>query len=374
MHIPVMSPYDLCSKACGFCCLLFHRAVQGNRNGELPNISSIRVWSVPSIAVTMSLDDVELTTDDELVTIEKGTDDMDIYLREGIQQSRRAEVVHELVNHFKETIGFDEKLTALIFLVLSVPIHSIPGILDKHNIPLPTGSNDAGSSNETENLEDDKTLTEEGGTHSDSLLGSHNSRGGDTSRWEDSSTSSGTLSTPSTESGAGSDTERRGGSTLEPRATTHHTTHPTPLQESIPSHQPRSESIIQRASDFRLCNAEAAAPVQHRSDSGATPSRSALPIGSSATGINADQSELSSPSRALLGTAKSYPSSFGVGDGTGGGYSSVLPSRESSSATTNCGRVDDTSEIRAREIGFLGELFVRTYSQPLLEIINLVHT
>ncbi|GAB1311860.1 hypothetical protein MFIFM68171_02070 [Madurella fahalii] len=331
------------------------RVVEDDFNGEIPNVSSIRVWSVPSITVTMSLDDVEVTIDDELVTIKESTDDIDIYLRESIHQSRQTEVTYELVKHFKETIGFDEKLTALINLLMGAPIQSLPGILDKHDIPLPEGSDDdvdAGSSEETHDPEDNKTLVEEGNIHSDGPDGSHDSRDDDISSRED-SPSAGTLFTP-TESGTGTDAERRSRSSRTPRATRRN--HPTPLRELIPSHQLRSESIIQTASNFRLSNAEAVAPIQQHSESRAIPLRFSLPIKTRTTGINTDESEYSSPP-GMPATGRPYHRSLGVGEGAGGGYSSLTSRRESSGATRG-GRADDTSEIRAREIGFLGELFV----------------
>ncbi|KAK3385925.1 hypothetical protein B0H63DRAFT_560413 [Podospora didyma] len=331
------------------------RVVEGNFSGKIPNVSSIRVWSVPSITVTMSLDDVEITIDDELVTIEEGTDAIDIYLREGIHQSRQMEVAYELAKHFKETIGFDEKFTALINLLMGAPIHSLPGILDKHDVPLPGGSHDdgvdAGSSEETHDLEDNETLVEEGSIHSDGPDGSHDSGGEDVPSKED-SPSAGTPFAPM-ESGAGTDAERPSRSYRTHGAARRN--HPTPLRELIPSHQSRSESIIQRARNFRLSNAEAAASIQHHS-SRATPLRFSLPTRTRTTGINADESEYSSPP-GMPATGISHHRSLGVGRGAGGGYSSFI-SRGESSGATHGGRADDTSDIRARGIGFLGELFV----------------
>lgn len=253
----------------------------------------------------MSLDDVEVTIDDELVTIEENTDNIDIYLREGIHESRRTEVAYELVKHFGETIGFDEKFTALINLLMVAPINNLPGILDKHNIPLPEGphaNSDVGSREETPDSENDKALTEECIVHSDGSNGSDDSRVDNLSSKEDSSGSV-TEFTP-TESVKGNDAERR----RRPPSTapTARRNHAASLREMIPSHKIRSESIIRRANNFRPSDAEAASPIQHHSESRAAPVPSPQPTRTRTTGNSAD----------------------------------------------------GTSDIRACEIGYLGELFV----------------
>lgn len=343
--------------------LLFRRAVEGNSNGEIPNISSIRVWSVPSITVTMSLDGVEVTIDDELVTIEETTGDIDIYVREGIYQSRQAEVTYELVKYFKQTIRFDEKVTPLINLLMGASIESLPGILDKHNISRPEGSHDdiyEDSSEQTSDPEDDNSLAEEGTIQSDGHDGVRGSRGENVSGRED-SPSDGTVFTP-VESGTGTDAEPSSRS-YPPCAARRN--HPIPLRDLIPSHQLRSEGIIQRASNFRLSNAEAAAPIQHHSESRAAAPRFSLPIRTRPTGSNDDENEhSSSPGRSTTGG--SYSRSLGVGYGARGGYPSSA-SRLVSSGATQGGMADATSEIRARGIGYLGELFV---NNPSLDIIH----
>lgn len=342
-------------KGLRFLYLLSRRVVEGKSNGEIPNISSIRVWSVPSITVTMLLDDVEETMDDELVTIEDSTDNIDIYLQEGTHQSRQNEVTYKLVEYFKETIGFHEGSTSLIILLMGAPIHRLPAILDAHNIPLPPGSHDdgaVGSGEDTSDPEDSTALAEKSDIHSDGPDGSDDSSVGYYSSRED-SPSAESLIIP-TESGTGTDPERRSRSSGTRRDARHD--HPAPLRELIPSHQLRSEGIIQRASDFRLSNAEAAASVQHHSESRAAPVRFPLPIRTRTTGINADENGYSSPP-GMPATGGSYHRSLGVGEGAGGGYSSFT-SRGRLSGTTRAGRADDASEIRAREIGYLGELFV----------------
>lgn len=253
----------------------------------------------------MSLDDVEVTIDDELITIEENTDNIDIYLREGIHESRRTEVAYELVEHFGKTIGFDEKFTALINLLMVAPINSLPGILDKHNIPLPEGSHansDVGSREETPDSEDDKALAEEDNINSDGSDDGHDSRVDESSGREDSSRAA--IEVTPTESGTGTDAKQpRLSSSIARAARRDHT---APLRELIPSHQIRSESIIRRANNFRPSDAEAASPIQHHSESRAAPLPSPLPTSTTITGNSADS----------------------------------------------------TSEIRAREIGYLGELFV----------------
>lgn len=365
MHIPVITPL-LSFKVLRLLYLLSCRVVEGKVNGEIPNISSIRVWSVPSITVTMSLGDVKVTIDDELVTIDDSTDDINIYLREGIHQSRQIEVTYELVKYFKERIGFEETSTALINLLMGAPINSLPGILDKHNIPLSEGSHDdagVGSREETPDPEDYTILDGEGNIHSDDSDDSHDSRGDDISGREE-SPSDGTHFTP-TESGTGTDSERRRRSSCTTRAARRD--HPTPLRDLIPSHQSRSESIIRRASNFRLSDAEAAAPIPYHSESRAAPLRFSLPIRTRTTENHADGNEYPSPPR-VPATGRSYHRSSGAGDV--GAYSSLTSRRESSGATPG-GRASDTSEIRARGIGYLGELFVNDPAPGTSSILGL---
>lgn len=348
MTNPLLSFKDL-----WFFYLLFCRVFEDNLHGEIPSISSIRVWSVPSITVTMSLDDAKVIIDDELVTIEESTEDVDVYLREGIDQSRQTEVTYELVKYFKETIGFDEKLTPLINLLMGAPIHNLPGILDKHNIPLPEGSHDeaeVGSSDETSDPGDMEALDEESNIHSDGTDGSRDSDG------------DGTVFT-ATESGTATDAEPSSRSSCTDRAARH--THPTPLRDLIPSHQLRSDSIIQRASNFRLSNADAAAPIQDHSESTAAPVRFTLPIRARPTGSDGEENDYSS-APVISAAEGCYHRSSRGGYGAGGGNSS-LTSRRVSSSATHGGRADDPSEIRTRGIGYLGELFV---NDPILEIVG----
>lgn len=235
----------------------------------------------------MSLDNVEVTIDDELVTIEQSTDNIDIYLREGINESRRTEVAYELVEHFGKTTGFDEKFTALINLLMVAPINSLPRILDKHNIPLPEGSHansDVGSREETPDSEDDKALAEEDNIHSDGSVDGHDSRVDESSGSEDSNSAA--IEVTPTESGTGTDAEQRRLSSSIARAARRN--HTAPLRELIPSHQIRSESIIRRASNFRLSDAEAAPPIQRHSESRAAPVPSPQPTRTRITGNSAD--------------------------------------------------------------------------------------
>jgi hypothetical protein len=304
------------------------------------NVLAIRVWSVPSITVTLSLHDVEVTIDDELVTVEESTDNTDIYLREGIRQkSRQAEAMHELVEYFKETMEFDEKFESLVNLLMIAPFDSLPGILDKHDIPLPEGfhdDSDAGSSEKTDNLGDSETLAEEDETDSEGPAASRDSSGDDVSVRESSPRTSVSAR------GTNREAKRRDRSSgTHPAA---RGDDPIPLRELIPSHQSRSKSIIQSASEFRLSDAEAAVPIQPQAESRATPLRFSLPIRTRTAGIDANESESSSAfgmSATRVFPRLSYPTS-----------------RRESSGQTHSLRVEDTHEIRARGIGFLGELFV----------------
>lgn len=302
----------------------------------------------------MLLDGVEVTIDDEVVTIEDGGDDIHIYLREGNHESGQTEVTYELVKYFKETTGFDEKLTALVNLLMSASINKLPGILDKHDIPLPEDSpdnSDVGSREMTPDSEDDEALAEEDNIHSDGSYGSHEPRMDVFSGREDSS-SSATEFTP-TESGTATGAERRRASSIVPAARLQHT---TPLRELVPSHRLRSERIIQRANAFRLSDAEAASPIQHHSESGAALSPFSLPIRTRTSGSSALEN-VNSSLPGMQATGGSYSRSLGVGEGGEGGYSSFT-SRQGSSGATHGGMAAGTSETRARVIGYFGELFV----------------
>lgn len=312
----------------------------------------------------MSLDAIKVTIDDELVTIEDRTDNIDIYLREGIHQSRQAEVTYELVKYFKERIGFDKNITPFISLLMGASIHSLPEILNKHNISLPEGLHDGIdelSGEENSDPEDDNPLAEGGNIQSNLHDGSHDSRGDNVSSRED-PPSDGTVFAPA-ESGTGTDAGRSSRYSYPPRAARRD--HPTPLRELIPSHQSRSQGIVQRASNFRLSNAEAAAPIQHHSESGAAPLHFTRSVKARLARSNGDESEYSSSPR-MSATEGPYHRSLNGGYGAGGGNSSVTI-RPVSSGATQGGRADDPSEIRARGVGYLGELFV---SSIIPEIID----
>lgn len=310
----------------------------------------------------MSLNGIEEVIDDGLVTIESSAY-IDIYLREGAYETRQNEVTYELVKHFKETIGFDEQDTALINLLMGAQIHNLATILDDHNVPRPEDSHDdgdVGSEDDKTDSEYHESLDEESNFDSDSADSSHESRGGGISRND--RPSARTVVTPTTVSDTGMDSKRR--SRLACTSRPARRNHPTPLRELIPSLQSRSEDIIQRARNFRLPSAEAAASIQHRSESGAIPHRFSLPIRTRPVGNNFDENGTPSPTDPPA-MGQSYHGSLGVGVGAGRVSSSFTSRRESPGGQRGY-KSDDTSEIITRGIGYIGELFVRN---PFLSIV-----
>lgn len=291
----------------------------------------------------MSIGDVEVTVDDKLVTIDDSEDTIDIYLREGIDQAHRPLVTFEYVEYFKKKMKFNEDVTSLINLLMSAPIESLSRILQEHDIVVPPASDENdenSSSDDADSSDNDQTLVDkEAATsnddcdsrfdnHAGSLGGQHRRRA---------------ASAP-----ADSDTEQGSRSSSAPMRRNHHS---TPLRELIPSHQSRTESIIQRASAFRISDA-ATAPIQYHSESRAM-AQFSLPI---RTRI------LDNPIVETAGQVE-IPFVAATHGITGGaearGYHTSSTSRRRRSFRTRATqRPDDTTEMRTREIGFLGELFV----------------
>ncbi|RYP88497.1 hypothetical protein DL769_000264 [Monosporascus sp. CRB-8-3] len=232
----------------------------------MQDILLLRVWSVPSITITRCLGDVEVTNDNEVITIKDKEDTTDIYFREGIQESDQPAVKFELSKHFIREFDIDVKDTNLVNYVMDAPISQLPGIMEKHDISLPEDSDDEGTDGEGFDSEDDDATvvdrTEEpsNGELNIELGGNDKSEG----RYE---------KLQVTSKATDSDVESESFSSFAPTGSPS----PQSFRELIPTHQSRAQSIVRKASRFRMSDSLVAiTPIQHYESEGV--SHQSLPI------------------------------------------------------------------------------------------------
>ena len=334
-------------------------------NQTPPDLSSLRISSVPSITLSMSIEDAVVMVDDKLVTIDDSEGAIHIYLREGMEQAHRPLVTFEYVEYFKNLMELDGKFTSLITLLMSAPIQSLTRILAEHDIIVPRASDnhhDASSSDDTDSSDHGQTLI--GGDDTPSG-GDYDSRSGNDVIGLEGYRQRGATSAPTgsttestTDGTTDSDTDQGLRSSNSP---IQRNRHPTPLRELIPSHQSRIESIIQRASAFRISDANATVPIQHDSEPRVT-TQSSLPMRTTTTG-NSHTEVMDERQAETQVVPMTNPPSVRVEN-----HNMSSSHRRRQIHTTGLQRPDDTNEIRTREIGFLGELFVRTLlpnTQPI---------
>ncbi|KXX82783.1 hypothetical protein MMYC01_200766 [Madurella mycetomatis] len=87
----------------------------------------------------MSLSDIDVVVDDELITIQEQYGNINIYLRENMQESDRSAVNFVLIEYFQKELKIHGKNTNLANLLMSAPLSQLPKILEKNNISVPEG-------------------------------------------------------------------------------------------------------------------------------------------------------------------------------------------------------------------------------------------
>ncbi|RYP37876.1 hypothetical protein DL767_002748 [Monosporascus sp. MG133] len=310
----------------------------------MQDLSVLQVWSVPSITITRCLDDVEVTNDNEVIMIKKNEQTTDIYFREGIQESDQPAVNFELLEYFISEFDINVENTNLVNLLMSAPISRLPGIMDKHDISLPEDSDDEGTDGEgtdgegIDSEDDDATavdrIEEPSNGELNVKLGENDEDGAGSDKL--------LVASNATDS----DVESESFSSFPPPPPHHSQS----LRELIPSHQSRTQSIVRKASHFRMADSLVAiTPIQHYQSEGVF--RLSLPIRTR----NIHDGGGGRPSPAGPTSTATFRGSFSAG------YNSEFSGSHSSGYQAPPRARDapvPTSDIRRREIGFLGELFV----------------
>ena len=282
---------------------------------------------MPSIKLVRRLDLIEVSNDDEVITIEESEEVTKIFLRESTTMSGQSGITFELVEYFLTALDIDRKDANILNHLLGAPESELPDILERYDIPLP------------EDTEDDENIESSDSEHDDvDVLYEGMERG--MARLKVTAETGPTLGAGSGNLVIGSyttdDNTKRMGSTL---GTNGHRPCTPPLRELIPSHHSRTESIKERSHEFVFSESLVA-----RSSTRYSRSNDAL---------------YQQPPR------KSEDSHHNNGGTLSPGYQNLVtvtgksPSRSRNSSFSPIqhkgGSVED---VRHRETGFFGELFV----------------
>ncbi|RYO93890.1 hypothetical protein DL762_000845 [Monosporascus cannonballus] len=289
--------------------------------------------------ISQCLGDVKVTNDNEVIMIKETEEITDIYLREGIQESDQSAVNFELLKHFISEFEIDGEDANLANHLMSAPISRIPEIMEKHDIFSPEDPDDEGTDSEgTDSEDDDTTAVDRTDEPSDDEL--------NIELGEDDEDEGGYERLKVASKATDSDVESESFSTFAPT----HPHRPQSLRELIPSHQSRAESIVRKASHFRMSDSLVAiTPIQHHRPEGAFRQSLLIRTRSAHDGGEGGSSPgwLTSTATSRGNLSDRYNSEFFDSDSSG--YQASPRARD--------GPVP-ASEIRRREIGFLGELFV----------------
>ena len=292
-------------------------------------ISRTFIWSVPSLRVTRRLssglhDITVQDNDEESVTIETDDDTTNIYIREDISPSE-ATINFKLVEYFSRQFEIDSDDISLVHLVMNSAVSSLPGLLEKYDRYIPGGADD-----------DDSDVDD-----------------------SDSDTRSAT-------SDEDNDGDRPEATNTETADDNFHSSVPirlrnTPLlRDLVPSHQAITETIRQKAQEFRISESLVVEIPASLESASSTTTTVSLPT----------RSRKVSPkiNRTLQVASSSIAMSHG------GNHSKQLitvdenPAPSIRRTQSPPGPVDEhwsVADIRLREIGYRGELFVGTCHSPL---------
>ena len=322
-----------------------------------------KVWGAPSIHTVRRIADVTVETDDELLAFDETGDEIRITLREDASP-QQPKVAFELTHYFAEKAKVCLDLRDLAMLFMSTSVDELPSIAERLDVRVP----------EEEGEEDDD---DGDGSDSESTSCGRSLEQSSQSDGED-----GTISHESTDRLSNCNEERRALSADKALDSRHSSLSISSyggqgrlLRELIPSHQRRSETVIQRAKNFRLADSLVVEPpfVEQPLEPYERASRifgaRGLVIGSNF----APTSLFSWPASQSLGSSTSDGKSTGVftppsessshGDSSRGKIaindlqeaSGTPRSQSTPSLNSKALRV---SEIRLVELNFLGGLFV----------------
>lgn len=103
------------------------------------NLRTIRAWSVPSVVITRRLDSIEIKEDNELVTFKEDLSFTDIYFRAVITPSNQPNVIFKLADFFSRQYGVKSEDMNLFILLLNTPLENLNSTMAQHNRFIPDG-------------------------------------------------------------------------------------------------------------------------------------------------------------------------------------------------------------------------------------------
>jgi hypothetical protein len=311
------------------------------------------------------LDDIETTEDDELVTFRETQEVTNIYFREEISDSDQFMARWKLARYFSGKLQIDANDHLLLDFALSAPISQLASFMESQNRFPADEHDDEETRGRAIAVEAEAVLPEQSesnyGSEDEYELGGSDNEYQDT--YSDSEVSTGMrygtadrqVAVPS----VSTDSMRRpvprsNSSTMAPRSSQY----PQSLQELIPSHRMMTASVIQSASNFQISDSVVArAPTQPRGEHSGL--RLSLPIRTrnihddSGQGPSADQVPSVLSQREPNGHGN-VPYAFRSAAG-----SAIQPRQRFGQLLAEVRtRNQPVTELRYREIGFLGEAFV----------------
>jgi hypothetical protein len=303
--------------------------------------------------------DVEVIDDNELITIKEDNEQTNIYLKEDLSDSQQPMVNFALIEYFEYLYDMDIENNNLFNLLMSAPVSSLPDIIAKHDIHILDEQDDESIDSSDSASEDDGTLM-------------------DPSEEQDSETEEGQLDDSEAEETGLPDTADEWSTEegeAEERASNSSSLRGAPsLRDLIPSHQSRVHNVIERASKYQMSNAlisEASLTTSARQQESrlgmSFPLRTRKPRSASPNPVtnpanNGHQSEEESDEMPISASSAALRSrnphrvtrSAWQRDASPRVYGRSVPRRANSPLSVK--------EIRYREIGFLGELFVSCFA------------
>ncbi|KAF5723298.1 hypothetical protein FMUND_1932 [Fusarium mundagurra] len=120
---------------------------------------TVQVWLVSSILTKSRLGDIEISSEDNLITIKNDGKATNIYIRNDIAMAIQFKVDLEILEYFYSLLK-DANNAMLITLLLKDPIVQLPSILERHNIEIPDHTNNGDTGNQESDDEDQESASE----------------------------------------------------------------------------------------------------------------------------------------------------------------------------------------------------------------------
>ncbi|KAF4442132.1 hypothetical protein FACUT_2240 [Fusarium acutatum] len=307
----------------------------------LLDVLTVQMWPVSSILTKSRLGDIEISNEDNLITIKNDGKVTNIYIRKDISMAMQFKVDLEILEYFDSLLN-DAKNAKLITLLLKEPIAQLPSILERYNIEIPDNPNNGDTDNQESDDEDQESASEDQESTDDdqtmtSIHSTTNYSFNDSGREEmiDLATEFGNLRISSAPCGNDTNFVTPESS---PRLVSRH--------EIIPSHNPTSQGTTQRPTVFHADETPVARPPRSTAQSGGVLDQHV----STQTAETTSGSDLSLPRDSPLENAF---------------YQNILGS--DSPRPENSPRALGVSSNRYREIGFLGERSVHRMLEPRIE-------